>query len=181
MISLRSAITKKLLNYFFINPKEELYINEISKLLGLDKRNLVKKIRELETEGILTVKPKGNLKLYSINEKYHLYKEYKVIFLKTLGLEDKLKNILNKINGIKTALLFGSYVKNTMDTNSDIDLLVVGEHSILELQKQISIVQKQINREINTVNISSTEYDGRIKKNDPFITGIMKGDHIKLQ
>jgi predicted transcriptional regulator with HTH domain len=47
MISLRSEITKKLLNYFFLNPKESLYVNELSRNLALDKRNLVKKIKEL--------------------------------------------------------------------------------------------------------------------------------------
>ena len=46
MISLRSEITKKLLNYFFINPHESLYVNEMSQKLQLDKRNLVKKIKE---------------------------------------------------------------------------------------------------------------------------------------
>jgi len=50
MISLKSKITRKLLNYFFLNPKESLYVNELSRNLALDKRNLVKKIKELETE-----------------------------------------------------------------------------------------------------------------------------------
>ena len=53
MISLRSEITKKLLNYFFINPQESLYVNELSSKLQLDKRNLVKKLKELEEVGIL--------------------------------------------------------------------------------------------------------------------------------
>ncbi len=40
MISLKSKITRKLLNYFFLNPKESLYVNELSRNLALDKRNL---------------------------------------------------------------------------------------------------------------------------------------------
>ncbi len=31
MISLKSKITIKLLNYFFLNPKESLYVNELSR------------------------------------------------------------------------------------------------------------------------------------------------------
>ncbi len=46
MISLRSEITKTVLNYFFMNPQESLYVNELVQKLHLDKRNLVKKIRE---------------------------------------------------------------------------------------------------------------------------------------
>ncbi|KKM82518.1 hypothetical protein LCGC14_1318790, partial [marine sediment metagenome] len=73
MISLKSKITRKLLNYFFLNPKESLYVNELSRNLALDKRNLVKKIKELETEGILKSQARGNLKLYSINRNYKLF------------------------------------------------------------------------------------------------------------
>ena len=49
MISLKSELTKTLLNYFFINPHEELYINELSRKLNLDKRNLVKKLKAITT------------------------------------------------------------------------------------------------------------------------------------
>jgi len=66
MISFRSEITKKVLNYFFLNPQESIYVNELARKLGLDKRNLVKKIRELEEKGLLKSETRGNLKLYSL-------------------------------------------------------------------------------------------------------------------
>ena len=91
MISLRSEITRKLLNYFFLNPKESLYVNELSRNLALDKRNLVKKIKELEREGILKSQDRGNLKLYSINRDYPLYDEYRRIVIKTIGFEENLR------------------------------------------------------------------------------------------
>ena len=72
MISMRSKITRVLLNYYFLNFQENLFVNEISRKLDVDKRNLVKKLRELEYEGILKSQVRGNQKLYSINEKYPL-------------------------------------------------------------------------------------------------------------
>lgn len=96
MISLKSIVTKKLLNYFFINPRENLYVNEIARKLQLDKRNLVKKIQELEKEGILKNQIRGNLKFYSINQNYPLYNEYRQIVIKTLGFEENLREILKK-------------------------------------------------------------------------------------
>jgi len=36
MISLRSSITQKLLNYFFINPDEERYVNDLARKLKVD-------------------------------------------------------------------------------------------------------------------------------------------------
>ncbi|MBU0534082.1 MAG: nucleotidyltransferase domain-containing protein [Candidatus Omnitrophica bacterium] len=180
MISLKSQITKKLLNYFFLNPQESLYVNELSRNLALDKRNLVKKIKELEKESVLKSQKRGNLKLYHINKGYPLYNEYKQIILKTIGFEENLKNTIKDVNGIKNAYIYGSYAKNTMDAHSDIDLLIIGSHSIASLQKNLNKLQKEINREINVVNIDEKEYNRKIKNKDPFITGILKNQHIRI-
>jgi predicted nucleotidyltransferase/predicted transcriptional regulator len=180
MISFKSEITKALLNYFFLNPEESLYVNELARKLGLDKRNLVRKIRELEKEGLLKSETRGNLKLYSINKRYPLFGEVRNIFLKTAGLEDRLKKILKDIPGIKKALIYGSYARNKMSSHSDIDLLVVGSHKMIPLQKQLNILQKELDREINTVNMDENEFAKRRRDKDPFILGILKRKHLEL-
>lgn len=180
MISLRSEITKKILNYYYLNPNQSLYVNELSRELSLDKRNLVKKIKELENEGILESRIRGNLKLYSINKNYHLYGEYKKIVLKTWGLEDTLRKIISTIKGIKQAYIYGSYAKDKILSHSDIDLLVIGNHNIVLLQKKISELQKEIDREINAVNMDERDFKKRIRNKDPFLLGIFKDKYIKL-
>jgi len=180
MVSFRSVVTKKLLSYFFINPGESLYANELSRKLRLDKRNLVKKIKELEAEGILKSQTQGNLKLYSINRKYPLYEEYRKIIIKTEGVEPRLKDVLKLIKGIKEAYIYGSYARDTLNAHSDIDLLVIGDHKIISLQREISKLQKEIGREINVVNMDELEFKKKIKNKDPFITGVLEQKHIKV-
>lgn len=180
MISLRSKITRVLLNYFFINPEDTLYLNEMCKKLGVDKRNLVKKIRELEQGGILRSQTRGNLKLYSINKEHPLYEEYRNIILKTIGFEGVLRKIVEEVEGIKKVYIYGSYAKNTMDTYSDIDLLVVGRHNIITLQRKINKLQKEVKREINVVNMGERDFKKRVKGKDPFVCGILKDKHIKI-
>lgn len=180
MIPLRSEITKKLLNYFFINPHESLYVNELSRKLGLDKRNLVKKLKELEKDGILKSQNRGNLKLYSINKNYPFYKEYEKIIRKTIGLEDELRKVAKEVPGIKEAYIYGSYAKDKMDTHSDLDLLIIGDHEILSLQKKLSKLQKEIDREINSVSMDESEFKKRIKNRDPFIMDILNRKNIRI-
>ncbi len=180
MISLRSKITQRILNYFFINPQESLYVNELSRKLSLDKRNLVKKIKELESEGILESNTRGNLRLYSINRKYPLYKEYERIVLKAVGFEDRLNKILQEIEGISQAYIYGSYAKNKLDVHSDIDLLVVGDHSIVSLQRKLNKLQKDIDREINALNMGDKEFKKRVKDKDQFILDILGKKNIKI-
>ena len=180
MLSLRSEITKKLLNYFFLNPADSLYVNELARTLNLDKRNLVKKLKQLEEEKILKSENRGNLRLYAIDKKYPLYKEYRKIILQTVGFEGVLRKILESVEGIKEAYVYGSYAKDKMDSYSDIDLLVVGRHSIIALQRKISQLQREINREINVVNMGDGEFSKRIKGKDPFLSGILKEKHVKV-
>lgn len=180
MISMKSKITKGLLNYFFLNPGESLFVNEIARKLALDKRNLVKKLKELEGEGILSSETMGNQKIYSINRSYPLYEEYRKIVFKTIGIESKLKRMLKQVNGIKKVYLFGSYAKDAMETHSDVDLLVVGDHKIMELQKEISKLQKEIGREINVVNMDKKEFRKRKKEKDPFIEAVFEEKNIEV-
>jgi len=180
MISLRSEITKTLLNYFFMNPHESLYVNEVAQKLHLDKRNLVKKIRELKREGIIKIQERGNLKLCSINQEYPLYDEYKKIVLKTLGFEGAIKGLLKETAGIKEAYIYGSYAHNKLDVHSDIDLLIIGDHAILPLQSRLNKIQKAINREINSIHMDEKEFKKRIKSRDPFISALLKQKHIKI-
>jgi predicted nucleotidyltransferase len=180
MISLRSQVARKILSFFFLNPHESLYVNELSRKLGLDKRNLVKKLHELEHIGILKHERRGNLRLYGINSKFPLYEEYRKIVLKTIGVEEKLKHIMKQTPGIKEAYIFGSYAQDAMSVHSDLDLLVVGNHDIKILQHKISLLQREINREINSVNMSEDEFKRRINAKDPFLSGIFQQKTIRL-
>lgn len=180
MLQLKSQIARKLLNYFFINPDQSLYVNELERTLGLDKRNLVKKLKEFELEGILKSTTTANLKLYSINKNYPLFEEYRKIILKTVGFEGQLNQVIQKEPHVTKAYLYGSYAHNKMQAHSDIDLLVVGDHSIISLQKKINRLQHDTGREINVVSMSEEDFKERAKKHDPFLSGILKNKYILI-
>jgi predicted nucleotidyltransferase len=180
MIPLRSAITKKILNYFFVNPHESLYVNELSRKLELDKRNLVKKVRELEREGILIHQARGNLKLYSINTRYPLYNEFRKIIMSTVGVEDQLRRLLGKTGGVTEAYIYGSYAKDAMNAHSDIDVLVVGNLNGIAIQKSIGKMQHSFDREMNVTVMDPSDFKRRVKQKDPFISGIFKQKLIKV-
>lgn len=146
----------------------------------MDKRNLVKKLKEIEAQGLLKSQFRGNLKLYSINKNYGLYKEYKKIILTTVGLEGKLREILKNIKGVREAYLYGSFAKEKQEAHSDIDLLIIGNHDLLELQKKIRKLQNEISREVNVVNMDEKELTKRIKNKDPFILNVLGKKHVKL-
>lgn len=179
MISFKSKITVKLFDYFFLNPEAERYVNELAGILKVDPKNLHRKLEELEKEGILKSEFRGKERYFSLVADFPLLEQYRQIFLKTFGLERRLKEIVAEISGIKKAYVFGSYASNKMDSSSDIDLLVVGKHSVLELQKHIVRLQKELGREINVVNMDEKEFKAR-KKKDQFVKNIFNAKVIEL-
>ncbi|MFH1854150.1 MAG: nucleotidyltransferase domain-containing protein [Candidatus Omnitrophota bacterium] len=180
MFSVASKTAKTLLDFYFLHEDESFYVNEIVRRLGLDKRNLIRKLKELEKEGVFISELRGNQRYYSLNKKFPLYQEYKNIFMKTIGLEGKLRKLLSGIKGVNSAYLYGSYAQDKMDTFSDIDLIVVGSQDIVFLQGKINKLQKDIDREINMINISQREFDSKKKNRDPFVLDILKKKHIKI-
>lgn len=180
MILLNSKVTKTLLAYFFLHSDESLYINEMVRRFGLDKRNLAKKLREYEKEGLFKSEKRGNQIYYSLNKKYALYDEYQKIVLKTIGIEGQLKDILKEVNGLKEAYLLGSYASNKMDSASDIDLLVIGTANTIHLHEVLAVLQNRIDREINLINMSGEEFELKKKGNDPFIKDIFEKKIIKI-
>jgi len=179
MISLRSKITRSVLGYFMLHEHAEMYVQEMARRLQLDDGNLAKKLRELEMEGILKSRERGRERYYSLDNSFPLLKEYKQIILKTIGLEKILKDLLRNIIGLEEAYLFGSYADNSMDSSSDIDLLVIGEHDTVKLRKEISKVQKTIDREINLISMSRAEYSKR-KKTESFIRSLQQSKKIRI-
>jgi len=180
MMSLKSKITVKVLNYYFLNQKTRRYVNELAGILDVDAGNLHRKLKEMEREGVLTGENQGNQKYYSLNKNYPLLAEFKKIFESKQGLPALIKKKLDGLGGLREAYIFGSYPKGSMDGESDIDLLLVGVHSPLGAEKRLLSLQKTLGRQINIINMSGDELDAARKKKDPFIENIFSRKNIKL-
>lgn len=179
MISLKAKETKAVLGYLFLHENAELYVNEMARKFSLDDGNLSRKLKQLAREGILKCRDSANACYYSLNHEYPLLKEYKGIVLKTSGIEQKLRDALSGVQGIEQAFIFGSYAKGSMDAASDIDLLVIGKHNTLALQKSIAVIQKGMDREINVISMGPEEYKEKLEK-DPFVRSLAKKKKVRI-
>jgi predicted nucleotidyltransferase len=180
MIQIKSKVAIKILDYYFINPQARHYINEIARMLELDPKNVNQKLKEFEKDGFFKSEFQGKERYFFLAKENPVLEHYRQIFLKTYGLEKKLKEALNNIVGIKEAYIYGSYAKDVMDSASDIDILAIGTHSVLDLQKSVSVLQKNIGREFNIINMSEREFAAKKNDKDAFIRGIFKTKVIRL-
>jgi predicted nucleotidyltransferase len=180
MINFNSVLTQKLLDYYFLNTRAKHYINELAKVLKTDPGNLDRKLKELEKEGLFFSQKQGNQKYFSLNPKYPFLKETKKIYEGQFGLTKMLAQIFKKLKGLEAAYIFGSYAKNKLGPESDIDILLIGKHSSLEAQKLISPLEKKFHREFNIVDMAEKEFNKRKKNKDEFLDNVFKNKMIKL-
>jgi len=180
MLNFRSKITQKVLPYLLLNPQAELYLNEIVVKFGVDRGNLVKKLAEWKKEGIVQKRKRGNLSLYRVNKAHPLYKELRAITEKQFGLEGVLRDALGRVKGVRQAYIFGSYVSGKFGPESDVDVLVVGSHRVVDVQRQVIKIQKKFDREINVVDMTELELNKRQQAKDPFVIRIFKGSNIRI-
>jgi len=179
MISLKSKITQKLLNLFFLNEKKRFYINELSRIIDEYPANVHKKLFELKKEGLFKDEFQGKERYFFLNRDYPFLKEYKGLALRGFGFEKMLKKVIEDIDGIEAVYLFGSYVKDKLSQESDIDVLIIGSYDSLKLQKAILGLQKNSGREINFVEFDQQEFKQK-KNTDPFLKSIFSEKYIKI-
>lgn len=168
-----------ILSLFVSNQEQEYHLHEIGRILGKKPGVFQKAINALEEEGILKSRRRGNQRLISLNKQYPLLREVSKIIQKTVGVEALLKEL---VHGVQTAYIFGSYAKNKMRSDSDIDLILVsGKETQDAILEALEKIEKRIQREINPKFYSPKEYAKRKKQRDPFLMEILGGTLITLK
>jgi len=180
----RSRLRNKILLHFYTNPKDELYLREISVVLDEDPGNLSKEMSKLEREGIFLSRSSGKQKYFSLDKNYPLYGELKSIIFKTIGIQGSIQEIINETDGIIAAFIYGSFASGEETSDSDVDLCLIVNNEIFDEDKFISKtndLEKSISREINYIYYSEDEWKDKIIQKDSFIDSIEKGKKIILE
>lgn len=179
--ALISSKTKRaILKQFFSNPDEKYYIRQLAVILNISVGTIHRELIKLEKSGILESEPIGNLRFFCINKKNPLFAELKQIVFKTEGVKGRMEAELNRIKGISTAFIYGSFAKGEEKGNSDIDLFLVGNINEDELIKKISGLEGEFNREINYTIYTKEEFKKEIENKNSFILEVLKEPKIFL-
>lgn len=165
------------------NPQKEYYLHELGRMMGKKPGVFQIGINSLERQNLVSSRKQGTLRLFKINEKHPLYKEIKSFVRKTVGVETQLKKVLNNIDGIKKALVYGSYAKDSMRPDSDIDVLVVVSNDKAEdkLVSELSKMEKTLGREINYKLYNEKNFKLRRREKDPFLAEVLMDKYILLK
>jgi len=170
----------RVLALFMLHPASEFYLREIAQRTGLPVRAVERTVKTLTEIGLLKREKRGNSVYFSVNRNFPIFPELKAIFLKTVGLGDRLREALAEEGGIEVAFIYGSYAKNQETLSSDVDLFLVGSISPRVLTPILSRLEEELGREINATVFTPEELRQRLREKDHFVRAVLSDPKIFL-
>ena len=170
----------EILNLMFSNPDKRYYLAEVAKILGKESANYQRYIEKMISDGILCEERIGNMRFFWLNKDYQLYNEIKAMVSKTIGVEAQLREIIEKIDTIETAFIFGSFATDKFNSGSDIDLFIIGEVNEDNFIEEITKLEMQISRDVNYHIYKKQELVEKFANNS-FINNIFSNKMILLK
>ncbi|MCH7472174.1 nucleotidyltransferase domain-containing protein [bacterium] len=172
----RTAVLARLLL-----DSREWHARELARVLGMNHAAVGRELRSMAAVGIANCRRSGNRLYYSANEKCPVYTELAAIMRKTAGLADVIRAALAPLaERIELAYIFGSQAAGNVRPHSDIDVIVVGSVSSMELVEALMDCEKQLGREVNTSVYPPVEYREKLRLGHGFPFTVNSGPRISL-
>jgi len=95
--------------------------------MGVPPSSLQRELQELVKAGILKTRRQGRMAYHQANSESPLFPELRGLLLKTTGLVDVLADVLKPLTKkLSVVFIYGSIASGNEQSDSDIDLMVVG-------------------------------------------------------
>jgi predicted nucleotidyltransferase len=169
-----SDYRRRVLGLLLLHPDKTYHVRELARLTGTSAGTLHKELTKLTTGGVLQRQEVGNQVRYSADRVCPVYEELASILRKTSGLADVLAEALSSVETqINLAFVFGSVARGEQQSNSDVDVMLVGNLGFADAVKALHPVQTTLQRELNPVVYSVEEFCRRAASDDPFIREVL--------
>jgi len=156
---------QRLLGALFGQPNRVWYAAELAKHLGLLRSGVQRDLKSLTAAGLLRSHRKGHMVFFQANQDAPVFPELHGLILKTVGLVDLLREVLSPMmHEIRVAFVYGSVAARREDSNSDIDLLVVGTVQRLRLSRPLQQASGRLGREVNMAIYNPAEFIAKRKQ-----------------
>lgn len=137
-------VQRKIEELFYEYPLEQFQIRGISRKLNIPKTTVKRYIDLLIEKGIVK-KEKDIFPYFKAREGEKLYTYYKKQFILEKIIKSGLIEDIEKLCNPSSIILFGSMAKGEFDKNSDIDIFVESEQSLIVLKKYERFLKYKIN------------------------------------
>lgn len=175
------AVRQEILAATLLSPDKSWYLSELAAHLETSPSSLQRELEALAKSGILQRRQEGRRTYYRAETASPVFAELRALFSKTAGIVPFVKSELTSFgDNIKWAAVYGSFARGEEQSQSDIDLLVVGPVGMTDLLPALRRIEQQFGREINVTRYSEAEFRAKRHDRDHFLSSILKGNLITI-
>src|ERR1700733_963254 len=174
-------IRQKLLAATLLSPEKWWYLTELATHLGTSPSSLQRELDSLTKGGVLTRKQDGRRTYYKAQVESPIFESLRGLLSRTVGLIPALQSELARFRDkIGWAAVFGSFARGEETSESDIDLLLVGDAATPDLLLPLRRIERRFGREVNLVRYSEKEFRNKLDDRDHFLTSVTEGPLITV-
>ncbi len=176
-----SRLRARLISWLMTHHDQRFFVRQLTVILDENSTNLSRELARLAGMGILTCCVEGRQKYYRANESSPVFPELRSLAVKTSGVADILRDALAPVSRrIQSAFVFGSVAEGREWTDSDVDVMIIGDVELRELVKIFQPAQAALGREVNPAVFSSVEFSDGVRAGNHFLQRVMDGKKLFL-
>lgn len=155
-------------------PQKTWYVSEIARRMGVPSSSLQRELQDLTKAGILKTHRQGRMAYYQANTDSPVFSDLRGLILKTAGLVDVLAGVLKPLAArLQLVFVYGSIASGSEQSDSDIDLMVVGKVAPAELALPLRRARQLLGRDINPTVYTPAEFDKKRTSKDHFLSQVL--------
>lgn len=160
----------KVLSLFMDNPYEKYYLREAARILKISPMTLKRSLGFLLKNNLILKEKSKNQILYSANIQNPAFRHIKISrSLSVLMQKGIVEFIKEKVPGVSSIILYGSYAKGEETKDSDMDILIIASGKI-NISGELSSL---LRRDVNLSLFSPAEWSRQAKTNRAFYLDVI--------
>jgi len=162
-----------------LHPERWWFLADLARHIGVPPSSLQREMDSLVQVGVLLRRQEGKQVYFKPDPDCPILGELQAIMTKTVGLVDVLRDALTPFEkSIKVVFVYGSVARAEEFSESDVDLMIVGDASLAELSPALQKAEERLARQINPILFSPHEFAGKLKQGHHFLTTVLRDDRL---
>jgi predicted nucleotidyltransferase len=162
-----------------MHPQGWWFLADLARHIGVPPSSLQRELDSLVHAGILLRRQEGKQVYFRPDENCPILPELQGITTKTLGLVDALRGILSPFRkSIKVAFVYGSLARAEELSESDVDLMVVGDAMLADLSPALQKAEYKLGRQVNPTVFSAEEFSRKVRQGHHLLKTVLEHDKL---
>lgn len=164
-----------------MHPEKWWFLADLARYIGVPPSSLQREMEALVQAGVLLRRQEGKQVYFKPDPNCPILGELQGIMVKTLGLVDVLRETLAPFKkATKVAFVYGSIARSEEISESDVDLMIVGDVTLSELAPPIQKAEEKLGRQVNPVLFAPEEFAKKLKQGHHFLKNVLEGEKLFL-